>query len=416
MQEATTNEPQGEDPVDDLKVLITEGEAYPELERAFLNAQKEITAGFHIFDLTTRLRSSAARETGETWFDLFLATVNRGVSIRVVVADFDPVCAPALHRTAWQAKRQIMAVREVAKARAGRLDCVVALHSAHTGSVPRVLCYPFVRYRLRKLARYWRKLDPAQRKGVMSEAPRLKPVCYEDEQGRLRLPPRLVDLYPATHHQKSAVVDRRKVYVGGLDLNERRFDTKRHRRPAEATWHDVQLMATGPVAQAAQHHLESFLDTVDGASPPAPAQGFLRTISRRRKSAPVRMAPKPVVREIEDRHERAIGQARQLVYLETQFLRHVPLARTLARRARERPGLRLIVVLPAAPEQVAFATSRALDAQYGEYQQMRCLSVLKGAFGQDRMVVASPVQPRRRQSDGRAALKAAPIIYVHSKV
>lgn len=72
--------------------------------------------------------------------------------------------------------------------------------------------------------------------------------------------------------------------------------------------------------------------------------------------------------------------------------------------------------MPAAPEDVAFENSSGLDARYGEELQVRCLSILRDAFGPDRMLVLSPVQPRLRRSDGRETLKAAPIIYVHSKV
>jgi phospholipase D1/2 len=214
-----------------------------------------------------------------------------------------------------------------------------------------------------------------------------------------------------------AVFDRETLYIGGLDLNERRYDTKRHRRAAERTWHDIQAMATGPVAQAAQAHLESFLDSVAGRSAPPPAApGFLRTLSRRRRGMPLRLAPKTMLREIETRHLEAINRSRHLIYLETQFLRHLPLARALERRARACPGLRLIVVLPAAPEDAAFDSNQGLDLRYGEYQQVRCLTRLQRAFGSDRFLVVSPVQPRKTDSDGRDALEDAPLIYVHSKV
>ena len=123
-----------------------------------------------------------------------------------------------------------------------------------------------------------------------------------------------------------------------------------------------------------------------------------------------------MLREIETRHIEAIGQARHLIYLETQFLRHMPLARALAMRARACPDLRLIVVLPAAPEDAAFDSNQGLDLRYGEYQQVRCLTRLQRAFGSDRFLVASPVQPRKTDSDGRDALEDAPLVYVHSKV
>ncbi len=412
----TAPPPEPEEPIESLKVYLTAEEAFPAFEQAFLDAEREISGSFRVFDLNTRLRSPQARKIGETWFDLLSHTLERGVAVRLVVSDFDPVAAPDLHQLAWSTQRQVADLRDRVK-RDVKLEFTVALHDACAGAVPRLFFYPMVRHKMNKVAQMWLAMSQREREQFRSETPRLQKLCYENNNGKLCFPLRLVDLHPATHHQKMAVFDRKTVYVGGLDLNERRYDTKQHRRPAPRTWHDVQAIVTGPVAEAAQKHLDGFLDTVAGTAPPAePARGFLRTLSRARRRAPMRIAPKTAVREVERAHYMAIRRSRQLIYLETQFLRHFPLARALARRARECPDLRLIVVLPAAPEDVAFSSSRGLDARFGEYQQVRSLSRLRAGFGSDRMVVASPVQPRERDSDGRDTLEEAPLIYVHSKV
>lgn len=415
---AQTAPPPGqEEPIDDLTVYLTAEEAFPAFEQAFLDAEREIAGSFRVFDLNTRLRSARARKLGETWFDLLAHTLERGVAIRIVVSDFDPVAAPDLHQLAWSTERQIARLRDRVSDDS-KLEFTVALHDARAGAVPRLFFFPMVRHKMAQVANMWLAMSQREREIFRSETPRLQKLCYEDDNGRLCFPYRLVDLHPATHHQKMAVFDRKQLYVGGLDLNERRYDTKRHRRPAKRTWHDVQVMVTGPVAEAAQTHLDGFLDSVAGRAPPAePTRGFLRTVSRPRNGAPLRISPKTAVREIEQAHRAAIRRSRQLIYLETQFLRHVPLARALARRASECPDLRLIVVLPAAPEEVAFSSNRGigLDARFGEYQQVRSLSRLRKAFGH-RLLVASPVQPRKRDSNGRDTLEEAPLIYVHSKV
>ncbi|WP_306152525.1 phospholipase D-like domain-containing protein [Roseovarius sp. MMSF_3281] len=406
--------------VESFDLLVTAEEAYPAFERAFLEAESEIIASFRVVDLSTRLVSPAARRIGRTWMELLVHTLDRGVKVRLIASDFDPLAAPHLHQLAWRTLRQTAAVRELARDDA-KLDVKIALHDARTGVLPRMVFYPLVRHKMNKLSKTWKDMSQAERQRFKVETPRLQKMCFEDEQGCLRFPLRPVDLYPATHHQKMAVFDRKTLYIGGLDLNERRYDTKRHRRAAESTWHDIQALVTGPVVKAAQAHLESFLDTVADSGPssatvPEPAPGFLRTLSRRRRGFPVRMAPKSVLREVEARHMQAISKARRLIYLETQFLRHMPLARALAGRARACPELRLIVVLPAAPEDIAFDSSAGLDARFGEHQQVRCLALLQRAFGPERFVVASPVQPRRKESDGRDTLDHAPLVYVHSKV
>ena len=416
VNQAVTQDRESEGPIGDLEVFVTAGEAYPAFERAFMNAKEQISASFRLFDLTTKLHSPEARELGDTWFDLMVDTLNRGVSVRIVVTDFDSVAAPDLHQLAWQTKRQIAAVRELAKDDA-KLEFDVALHDARAGWVPKMVFFPFVRQKMGELNESWSKMNEDERARFRSETPRLRNICYENDKGRLCFPIKLVDLYPATHHQKMAVFDRRLLYIGGLDLNDRRYDTKRHRKAPERTWHDVQVMTTGPIVDVAQKHLDTFLDTVAAKAPAAPSSpSFLRTLSRRRHRASFRVSPKTVVREIEQSHLDSVSRASKFIYLETQFFRHRPLARALAKQARKFPDLKLFIVLPAAPEDIAFDSNTGLDARFGEDQQIKCLTVLKEAFGDDRLLVASPVQPRRYSSDERDVLEDAPLIYVHSKV
>ena len=402
--------------IDDLEVLVTAEEAYPAFERAFMAAKCEISASFRVLDLATRLRTPKARKIGKTWLELLVHTLNRGVKVRLVVSDFDPIAAPGLHRLAWRTLRQIAAVRELARNDV-KLDLTVALHDAHTGFVPRLIYYPIIRHKMKKLTQAWQQMTPPERTRFKIETPRLQKLCYETDQGQLCFTRKPVNLFPVTHHQKMAVFDRETLYIGGLDLNERRYDTKRHHRDAARTWHDVQAIVTGPVAQQAQAHLDTFIGSVAGTTPPPEsAPGFLRTLSRRRKGMPMRLAPRTLVNEIESRHMQAISKARHLIYLETQFLRHMPLARALAKRARACPDLKLIVVLPAAPEKIAFDRSDSLDVRFGEHQQVRSLARLHRAFGPERLLLASPVQPRLKDSDARDTLEQSPLVYVHTKV
>lgn len=402
--------------IDDLQVLVTAQEAYPALERAVLATRHDISACFRIFDLTTRLRSKEGLRIGRTWFDLLRHTLDRGVAIRLVVSDFDAIAAVPLHRQAWRTQRQITALREVIRPDA-KLSFTVALHAAQCGAVPRAVFYPLARAKMRGMAEDWSRMTPLERTRFRAETPGLAGIMRVNQHDQLQFPFTLPPVHPVTHHQKLAVFDGTSVYIGGLDLNERRFDSKDHARAASQTWHDVQVIATGPVAAAAQAHLDNFLDNVAGRSaPPARAAGFLRTMSRQRVRAPFRLSPKTLVDELEAAHLRGIGQSQRLIYLETQFLRHMPLARALAQRARDCPALKLIVVLPAAPEDVAFSDEPGLESRFGEHQQVRVMTCLRDAFGPDRLLIAAPVQPRTSTSKDRDTLEDAPLVYVHSKV
>jgi hypothetical protein len=97
------------------------------------------------------------------------------------------------------------------------------------------------------------------------------------------------------------------------------------------------------------------------------------------------MSPRTVVHDIETTYHARIRAAQNLIYIETQFFRDRAMARELCDRARTCPELRLFLVLPAAPESVAFRDDPALDGRYGDHLQTKCLRKLRRAFG-DRLL------------------------------
>lgn len=400
----------------DLNVLITAKEAFPVLETAFLDAQKEIILGFRIFDPCTKLRSVRAQAIGTTWADLIKNTLRRGVHVTVFIGDFDPINAIDLHRGTTASLLQLKALAENIGPVSGTLTYKALLHPAKIGFAARLLFAPVARRKLRDI------LHKAAQSGedILSTAPRLRPwVQIKDDKVAMR-PSAIPHQYPASHHHKLAVFDRAHLYIGGLDLNERRYDSPEHNRAAQHTWHDVQLMLTDTeLARAGRDYLLHLNDTVAGATPPPASEGFVRSLSQRRRFAGAFISPHSKLREIRTAHIEHIKRAEQLIYLETQFLRDRSITRALCAAAKRNPDLRLIVILPGAPEDVAFQGSAALEARFGEYLQARCVTRLHRAFGA-RIFVGSPVQSRS-MSDAdvhkkRAHLSGAPIIYVHAKV
>lgn len=410
---------------DRLQVLVTAFEAYPVLERAFLDAQDHVIASFRIFDPMTKLHSPEALAIGETWLDLIVHTLNRGVSVDLAIADFDPLLAHEIHRCTWCSLRRLSAARELADEGAGGLRVIPALHSARVGLVPRLFLWATVTGEISRTAKSLNKLEDVLRRNSLKEMPGFSRwlMAIRDGSYRARRVP-VPPLVPATHHQKVAVFDGKRTYIGGLDLDDRRYDDHKHVKPAHLTWQDVQLMIDDPeLARATEGHLHCFIEETGGRSVPPPRPPLLRTLSAPRRLAFPFLSPRRLVHEIADAHHEEIAEASELIYLETQFFRERTLARKLAEAAKRNPRLGLVLILPAAPEEVAFTTKRRVDARYGEYLQARCLKKLRKAFGH-RIFVGSPAQNRpvaedqdeTPSVDGRDRLAEAPLIYVHTKV
>ena len=395
-------------------IFLTASEAYPALERQFLEARSHIVAGFRVFDLRTKLRSAQAKAIGATWYDLITHTLERGVSFRLILTDFDPVVRPASHRMTWRAMRRLICAGE-ASGRPDLLHVTVAMHPARIGFGASVLLWPKTMREIAIETKRLNSLDTNAAKNDLSAMPLLAQHvtgAHPNFRPNFRSLPRLV---PTTHHQKIAVFDGTTAYIGGLDLDERRYDTPDHDRPAEDTWRDCQIMTSGPVAQDVETHLNEMLKCTAGRKPPSPLPQLLRTLSGPKNDASFGLSPQPLVTEIEDAHLRCVASAKSLIYFETQFFRSRPLANALAKAAKANPDLHLLIVLPAAPEDVAFEGSKKSDARYGEYLQAKCLDQVAQAFG-DRFLAVAPAQPKTSKRDDRGALKAAPLVYVHSKV
>lgn len=380
-----------------FEVLTTAQEAWPAFERAVLGAKQEVLCGFRVFDFKTGLRSKEAQDIGTTWFDLLAHVLLRGVQVRLILSDFDPVLATPLHEMTWRTKRQVAALKEVVgQEAANRLDMAASLHPARAGFVPRAMFMPAV---LQKMKKQIKKLS----------TPRLEREAVGLDKNQWP------DLHTVTHHQKLAVIDRALCYIGGLDLNERRFDTKDHAREAHQTWSDVQVVVEGPEAQEAAEHLERFQDQIKSGDAQPEGKHIRRTLSSPRSAAFWRLSPKTIAHEIEDDHIAAFHRAKHLIHIETQYFRSTRLAEELGKAAHNNPDLHLILVLPSLPEEVAFGGHRDLDARYGLSLQAECIEMVGDGFG-PRACLASPVQPRTASREDETTLAGSPVIHVHNKV
>lgn len=387
-----------------LSSLITAGQGFPALERLASEAHDELFLSFRIFDPATKLRLPELQSRGlTTWTDLLAEIAGRGVSLRILLADFDPLFTADLHRLAWRSAQQIE------DAVGGDTRVLCAPHGQEAGPLWHLL----MRGRIKRALDSLRSRDPKE----------LTPV----EQAVLR---GSTVLRPVTIHQKFAVADGRVSVIGGLDVNERRFDTPDHDRPADETWHDVSMHVDDDRFGAALrfHFAQSWNSALDcGASPsdgdltrldiPAPRRledpALVRTLSAPCRGAG-RLSPENRIAEHEETLITAIGEARDSIYIETQFLRHKPIADALANAAGKNPDLNLIALMPPFAERVLFNSDHGWDARHAHALQVRALARIRDAFG-PRAALVAPARPVAADDDGPAVHGAEPI-YVHSKV
>jgi phosphatidylserine/phosphatidylglycerophosphate/cardiolipin synthase-like enzyme len=197
-----------------------------------------------------------------------------------------------------------------------------------------------------------------------------------------------------SHHQKMVVLrhpgrpERDVAYVGGIDLCHSRRDDAAHRGDPQPLriadeygdrppWHDVQLAIRGPAVGDVEatfrerwcdpspltrnpvHRLADALRREDTRADPVPAQQpdpapagdllvqVLRTYPYRRRGYPfARRGERSIARA----YRHALGRARELIYLEDQYLWSAQIAGLFAATLRERPELHVVAVVPLHPD------------------------------------------------------------------
>ncbi len=245
-----------------------------------------------------------------------------------------------------------------------------------------------------------------------------------------------------SHHQKLFVIRHGAhpaddvAFVGGIDVSHGRHDDEHHRGDPQAiaidhrygprpAWHDLQVEVHGPAIGDLEHTFrERWRDptpltrgpwnrhlvrragqpprppTLPPQTPDPPTAGphavqVLRTYPARRPRYP--FAPNGE-RSIAHAYLKAFDRARRLIYIEDQYLWSIDAADALVDALRAQRRLRVVVVVPAVPDE-----DGRLSGPANRINQLEVLARLRAAGGQ--RFAAYHLE----RSDGIP-------IYVHAKV
>lgn len=436
--------------------LIEAADMFPALENLVLKAERSVWLSFRVFDPDTRLRSEEAKALGLVdWSALIAHVVRRGVEIRILLADFEPVLADYLHAGSWHSYRRIRAILATLEPHErDRLQLIVIQHEGEVGWALRQVLRPLLRRRTRKLVGKLLRRGRHDDGGLETRPGLWQHLAWDEDKPtawKAAPPPRL---WPATYHQKFVVVDGTCTIIGGLDLDERRWDDRRHRQRANETWHDISALLEGPVvADAARHFAELWnrelpryrstvaewtdgcgqelmLDPLSEAAPavePLPPEGeatvqLARTLSRL-DSRPFAFGPRICIRELKAAHRSLILSARRLLYIEAQFFRSAAAADWVEAALRANPELEVIILVANAPEEIAFeGQTDNLAHRHGEHLQARALGRLLRKAGPSRVGLFTlakhePTKPNEEKfEETRGTAYGSGLIHIHSKL
>jgi phosphatidylserine/phosphatidylglycerophosphate/cardiolipin synthase-like enzyme len=187
-----------------------------------------------------------------------------------------------------------------------------------------------------------------------------------------------------SHHQKIAVLDDRLAVCGGIDMTDKRWDTREHReddprrrgvnRRQYTPWHDATMMMEGEVAAALAELGHARWERAGGGDLPEieasteslwpeklPVQFENVEVGIARTRAKFRDCEE--VNEIEALYVRQIRAAKRFIYAESQYFASRAVAEAITARLQEPDPPEIVIVHPANAdgwlEQQAMDHSRA---------------------------------------------------------
>lgn len=436
--------------------LIEAADMYPTLEHLLLDAKKYVWLSFRVFDPETKTRSDRCKELDiPDWASLIDHTVRGGVSVRILLTDFEPVLADYLHAGSWSTFRSLREVVErLPEQDRERLQLMVIQHEGEIGWGWRQLMRLLLRRRIRSVVE--KLLDKKRHKdGGFDTRPGLwRYVKWREKKPRAWKPAPPPRLWPATYHQKFVVVDGEKTIIGGLDLDDRRWDDRRHHQRADRTWHDISALIEGPIVADAGDHfsrlwnrempryrtvveewtsdcgrrlmLDPLTEITGELPPPGPAGSakvqLVRTLSRK-SDALFAVGPLHGIREVKAAHRELIRSASKQLYIEAQFFRSKDAADWVEEALRASSDLEVIILIANTPEEIAFEKqTKNLAHRHGEYLQSRSLGRLLRKAGHERVGLFTlakheSVEADEKQfEDSRGTAFGSGLIHIHAKL
>jgi phosphatidylserine/phosphatidylglycerophosphate/cardiolipin synthase-like enzyme len=206
------------------------------------------------------------------------------------------------------------------------------------------------------------------------------------------------------HHEKTICIDGELAFVGGIDLTDDsgdRFDASAHTARRRLGWHDVATRLRGPAVADVHDHFATRWhavtgETLDRTAPPAEAGASTVQVVRTVAEDMYDEFPRGEFRILES-YMRALRSARNLIYLENQFLWSPEIVDVLVDKLRSPPAddFRVVILLPA-------------KANNGHDDTRGQLGVLVDADDGGERFLAATIRSRSGERDDP--------LYVHAKV
>ena len=448
-----------------IKPLIDGKQTFEAMAAAMATAKSSVNFAVWIFNPELKLIRGVkvGSKYVHYWNDLLRELANNDVTVRVIISDQDPVLQHSLHVAAWSAYDKLLKqINRLPSSKRKNLQIICSRHEAHFTSLP-VRFY--LKDEMESLVRSFNNFKQKKRSLRLAEY-RNSPglwgrIGYDKKSARNPFKLREdIDyvVYTGSHHQKMCTVDDKIAFMGGIDPQSGRVDDQRHRGKL---WHDIHCRLEGTIvgdvvrnfASRWDKEMAGFIKFVEEsnsvttefkisrrettaylpilaqqkrkgqlapkkmkeATPEQKVRAQVQRTLSEQSSSIFNLIPNNLRDDIADGYEQAISQANSFIYIENQYVRSMELADWIIDRYEDNPALKVIVVLPVAPEEVKGNKIDPLT-NHGIHLQHQVLTRLKNTLGGNVGFYSMAAPFRYKGKKKVVATHGSLQVYVHSKM
>lgn len=432
-----------------FKPLIDGDTIFRKFEHAILKAKKHVLIAFWQLDPGTKTLTNLAKKKGFiTWGDLIVGMAKRGVKIRVMVSDFDPIIQHGIHLKVWNNYRNFVTVIKNKSIKKEFFQMIVVKHEFNL-EVKGVLGV-LITLKVNTLMDFLNKLLPIKKRIIIfKKSPGLWTLfdpLFKTGTFKLKSLKSTHNLLPGSFHQKIILVDGKKAFVGGLNIMPLYLDSQKHRKK-KMPWHDLFIQFEGDLLiDILRNYIgmwnkerKSFNDFLKEANKELltlnpKASNFLKfkpglnnelvekefpLVPPNKKGRSIRAqvhrtisvhskkrVPRVVREDIHKGYLKSINMASKYIYIENQYFRSMEIAEAIVNRFKKVKTLRVIIVLPGKAEELLNKKPEDIDiiTKHGAHLQFEALQFMEKEMGPNIGLFSLVRGPKKD------------MVYVHSKL
>ncbi len=398
-----------------ISPLINTYKTFVEIEKAILNAKEKIWLGYwHFNSGFCALSRECKNKKIKTWTHLLTQASQKGVDVRLILSDFDPVLQNEWHRACWRGYYEFF--NESYDFNPDFYQAITVLHPAIINiekeyALNNLIYSLLIKDKFQEIIDLLNDILKKKPEFAFQEfkfMPRIWDYINYSNNGFFRNEKPFLDIAVGSFHYKLAIIDD-VAFMGGSNVIPEFIDDDKHK--SNPFRHDINCRIEGSIIHDIQDLFKKkwndnvfksieFINNIPDISHfEKPIIGANNQIGNRilyKKNSKVGSSivqllrtesigfnsntesPKIIRHDHVEAYESAILSAKKYIYIENQYFRWKKIAEFIIKAYKLNPLIQVVIVIPAFPEELNLENNKVdILTNHGIYLQKEALKLLK---------------------------------------